>query len=218
MNGGSSPREKFPDYGVEEVSSSRHRATSHSHHQNPPPYREAAFGSDGARPRRGSSLRERYPGDKSTHPLAEIKSEDKKAYRSPHLNKNALPGADLIDQLDPAIGGRSYHHEGPFDAALMSRNRDPKYAPVNALKSSNEEAIRATPRENIKNAVDRHEPISGVANVPPGMPDEFGRRYNYHEGTDMMHEPTSGDPGYKRWPGKVRPHSVVVFLLLHLVD
>ncbi len=109
----------------------------------------------------------------------------------------------MIDRLDPAIGGRAYHHEGPYDAALMSRNRDPKHAPVKALETSNEEALRATPQENIKDALERHKPLDGVAIVPPGQPDRLGRVYRYQEGDDLMHEPSSGDPGMKRWPGEV---------------
>jgi hypothetical protein len=108
----------------------------------------------------------------------------------------------MIDRLDPAIGGRAYHHEGPYDAALLSRNRDAKTAPLKALETSNEEALKATPRENIRDAVERHKPLDGVAIVPPGEQDRFGRRYNYEEGADLMHEASSGDAGYKRWPGK----------------
>ena len=154
------------------------------------------------RRRRGSSLKERYPGDKSHQPLDVIRRDSKKAYRSPHLHKRNLPGADMIDRLDPAIGGRAYHHEGPYDAALLSRNLNSKTAPLKALETSNKEALKATPRENIRDAVERHKPLDGVALVPPGEQDRFGRQYNYEEGADLMHEPSSGDPGYKRWPGK----------------
>jgi hypothetical protein len=110
----------------------------------------------------------------------------------------------MIDRLDPAVGGIAYHHEGPYDPALMSRNRNPKSAPLGALEMSNEEAIKATPEENVKDAITRHKPLDGVAVVPPGQPDRFGRVYKYKEGSDLMHEPSSGDPGYKRWAGKVR--------------
>jgi hypothetical protein len=131
-----------------------------------------------------------------------IRRDSKKAYRSPHLNKRTIPGPDMIDRLDPAIGGVAYHHEGPYDAALFARNRNDKHAPLKALESSNEEALKATPKENIKDAVERHKPLDGVAIVPPGQPDRFGRTYDYEEGADLMHEGSSGDTGYKRWPGK----------------
>jgi len=154
------------------------------------------------RPRRGSSLRERYPGDHSHQPLDIIRRDSKKASRSPHLRRQHLPGADTIDRLDPAVGGRAYHHEGPYDAALQGVNRmDKKHAPIAALESSNQEAIKATPAENVKDAVERHKPLDGVAVVPPGQPDRLGRTYNYEEGTDMMREGTGDDPGYKRWHG-----------------
>ena len=204
-----SPREKFPDYRAEAfgeyapASSSSRRRDRASSHGNPPSYQEAVSPpGEQQRRRRGSSLKERYPGDKSHQPLDVIRRDSKKAYRSPHLHKRSLPGADMIDRLDPAIGGRAYHHEGPYDAALLSRNRDPKNAPLKALETSNEEALKATPRENIRDAVERHKPLDGVAIVPPGEADRFGRRYNYKEGDDLMHEPSSGDAGYKRWPGK----------------
>lgn len=157
------------------------------------------------RPRRGSSLRERYPGDNSHQPLDIIRRDSKKASRSPHLRRQHLPGADTIDRLDPAVGGRAYHHEGPYDAALQGVNRmDKKHAPIAALESSNQEALKATPAENVKDAVERHKPLDGVAAVPPGQPDRLGRTYNYEEGTDMMREGTGDDPGYKRWHGVVR--------------
>ena len=85
----------------------------------------------------------------------------------------------------------------------MSRNRDPRHAPLGAIDSTNKEALKATPRENIKDAVERHKPLDGVAGVPPGHSDRFGRQYNYEEGADLMHESSSADAGYKRWPGRV---------------
>ena len=114
-----------------------------------------------------------------------------------------MQGPDIIDRLDPAIGGRAYHHEGPYDAASLARNRDPKYAPVAALETTNSEAIRATPQENIRDALEKHKPLDGVAAVPPGQPDRLGRTYDYEEGTDMMREGFNGGPGYKQWSGKV---------------
>jgi hypothetical protein len=132
-----------------------------------------------------------------------IRKDSKKAHRSPHLRKKHQPGPDIIDRLDPVIGGRPYHHEGPYDAALLSRNTRPEYSPVAALRDSNQEALKATPPENIKDALERHRPLDGVAAVPPGLPDRFGRTYNYEEGADLLHEDAGDGPGYKRWAGKV---------------
>ena len=179
-------------------SGSRRRAGSHgvsSSNNNTP--------SDGKSGRRRvSSLRERYPGDESHKPLDIIRGDSKKASRSHHLHKHSMPGADTVDRLDPGIGGIAYHHEGPYDATLLSRNRNPKHAPLAALEASNNEALKATPRENIRDAVERHQPLDGVAQVPPGVPDNYGRTYTYEEGADMMREPVS-DAGYKRWAGQV---------------
>ncbi|KAK5124264.1 hypothetical protein LTR85_001967 [Meristemomyces frigidus] len=192
--------ERFPKYREEAFSghSAPRRSGSGA---RPPAYED--FGASGSGPsrRRGSSLRERFPGDESHKPLDIVRRESKKASRSPHLNKRHIPGADLIDRLDPALGGRAYHHEGPYDAASLARNTG-KNAPIAALETSNQEALKATPRENIKDAVERHKPLDGVAIVPPGEADQFGRTYQYEEGTDMMREGTSGDAGYKRWPGR----------------
>ncbi|KAA8616912.1 pal1 cell morphology [Pyrenophora tritici-repentis] len=176
-------------------------------------YRADAFGSlNESRPRRssnpapsslnksrprGNSLKERFPGDKSHRPLDIIRHDEKVAHRAPHLRKKNFQGADVIDRLDRASFGR-YHHEGPYDAASIARNRDTKYSPLAAVKDSNEEALRATPRENIIDSVQRHRPLEGVANIPPGMADRFGRVLNYEEGADLQREP-GGD--YRRWPG-----------------
>ncbi|GAB7364437.1 hypothetical protein MBLNU230_g4978t1 [Neophaeotheca triangularis] len=167
--------------------------------------RHSRAGSDTAgganRSRRSSSLKERHPGDMSNQPLEILRRDSKKAHRSPHLRKQHQPGADMIDRLDPAIGGAAYHHEGPFDAALLARNTSYKSAPLAAVESSNQEAINATPKEVIKDAIKGHKPLDHVADVPPGQPDQFGRVYDYEEGTDMMREGATTNAGYKRWPG-----------------
>lgn len=145
---------------------------------------------------RGGSLRERYPGDMSHRPLDTLRKDAKTAHRAHHLRKKNFTGADVIDRLDNTTF--NYHHEGPYDAANISRNLDWKHSPIAAVQDSNEEALRATPRENILDAVNKHRPLDGVAIVPPGVPDKFGRVYDYQEGTDLMREPGAN---YKRWPG-----------------
>jgi len=97
------------------------------------------------------------------------------------------------------VGG-NYHHGGPYDAALLARNTSWESSPIAAVSASNEEALRATPRENIIDALERHRPLDGVANIPPGMPDRFGRVLDYEEGADLQRE-AGGD--YRRWPGVV---------------
>ncbi|KAF2259091.1 hypothetical protein CC78DRAFT_83426 [Lojkania enalia] len=147
--------------------------------------------------RRNSSLRERFPGDMSHRPLDTIRKDTKTAHRAHHLRKRNFNGADTIDRLDKSMGV-SYHHEGPYDAANMSRNMSWKHSPIAAVQGSNEEALRATPRENILDAIERHRPLEGTANIPPGIPDRFGRVLDYEEGADLQREP-GGD--YRRWPG-----------------
>jgi len=171
----------------------------------PPPYQTSANSppsSHRGHHRRTSSLSARYPGDDSHKPLDIIRRDSQRAHRAPHLKKRHQPGADLIDRLDPAIGGRAYHHEGPYDAALLARNSSFQSSPVAALETSNAEALKATPAENIKDSLDRHMPLDGVAIVPPGVPDRFGRTYEYEEGADLLREPGGDGPGYKRWSDK----------------
>ncbi|KAI9714231.1 MAG: hypothetical protein M1812_006452 [Candelaria pacifica] len=146
--------------------------------------------------RRGSSLSSRFEGDQSHRPLEILRRESRKAHRSPHLRKKYIPGTDTIDNLDTT--GGYYHHEGPFDAALLSRNLRLTSSPVDALRTSNAEALKATPRENIQDSIERHRPLDGVAFVPPGLTDKFGRTYTYEEGADLQRE-EGGDMG--RWPG-----------------
>ncbi|CAG8978154.1 hypothetical protein HYALB_00012016 [Hymenoscyphus albidus] len=148
--------------------------------------------------RRGSSLGERFPGDMSHRPLDQIRKETKAAHRSPHLRKKAIPGADVIDSLDQSIFG-AYHHEGPYDATLMSRNRTFKNSPVAAVRDSNNEALKATPAHHIRDALDKHVPLSGVATIPPGMAGFDGKVMDYEEGADLMRESDAGGGAYKRW-------------------
>ena len=153
----------------------------------------------GGHRRRTSSLNQRYPGDQTHRPLDMLKKDTRAAERAPHLRKKNQVGADSVDRLDNLIG--EYHHEGPYDATLLARNTDYINSPIEAVSTTNEEALKATPREMIKDSVEKHRPLDGVAMVPPGKADRYGNTYNYTEGTDLMIE---GDPpggAYKRWPG-----------------
>lgn len=200
-NSASPRREHFPtDHRAQafgSMNSSRPRRSS-----NPVPSQSKT-----GRPARSGSLKERYPGDMSHRPLDVLRKDEKIAHRAPHLRKKNFQGADVIDRLDGSGVNRvSYHHEGPYDAASIARNKHVKYPPIAAVQDSNEEALRATPRENIIDALTKHRPLEGVANIPPGLPDRFGRVLYYEEGADLQREP-GGD--YRRWPG------VVSLILLH---
>ena len=135
----------------------------------------------------------------SHRPLDQLRKEAKAADRSPHLKKRHMPGADTIDSLDDAVFGAKYHHEGPYDATLLARNTSYTSSPVEAVRGTNAEAIRATPRENIKDALDKHMPLQGTAVIPPGMAGMDGRPMNYEEGADLMREPDAAGGAYKRW-------------------
>ncbi|KAL7620399.1 hypothetical protein AAE478_009394 [Parahypoxylon ruwenzoriense] len=135
----------------------------------------------------------------SERPLEAIKRATKAADRTPHLRKKNFAGTDTVDVLDNTGIGGAYHHDGPYDAALASRNRDKRYAPIEAVKYSNEEALKATPRENIMDSLERHVPLQGTASIPPGHRDLGGRVMDYEEGDDLMRESDAPGGPYKRY-------------------
>lgn len=132
-------------------------------------------------------------------PLEQIKRETKLANRSPHLRKVNQPRPDQIDSLDNVVPGGVYHHDGPYDATLASRNQDARYAPLAAVKEGNMEALKATPAVNVVDSVTRHVPLQGTASIPPGAVDYHGNIMEYEEGADLMREPDAAGGAYKRY-------------------
>jgi hypothetical protein len=120
-----------------------------------------------------------------------------------HPRRRPAPGLDTIDRLDDAAalaaGGARRHHDGPFDAVLLAANAVPGAGPVAALAGSNAAALAATPRERVADAVERHRPLDGVADVAAGGRDRFGRWYDYSEQNLM----TEGNVGLGKAPGEV---------------
>jgi hypothetical protein len=135
----------------------------------------------------------------SHRPLDQLRKQTKAADRAPHLKRRHMPGADSIDVLDKSVFGGTYHHEGPYDATLLARNTSYLSSPIEAVRETNNEAIRATPRENIKDSLDRHVPLQGIAVIPPGMSGLDGKVMQYEEGADLMREPDAPGGAYKRW-------------------
>ncbi|PQE29963.1 Pal1 cell morphology protein [Rutstroemia sp. NJR-2017a WRK4] len=180
---------------------SSHRQSAFSGYSSPGSKRRSLDEpvSNGKGRQRGSSLSERYPGDMSHRPLDQLRQETKQAYRAPHLRKKHLPGADIVDSLDDTSLGGAYHHEGPYDATLLSRNTRLTTSPVAATQGTNAEALRATPKEMIKDSLEKHVPLQGTAIIPPGMPGPDGSIMNYEEGADLMREPDAPGGAYKRW-------------------
>ncbi|GAB1310251.1 Pal1 cell morphology protein [Madurella fahalii] len=155
-----------------------------------------------ALPRRAGSLRERYPGDMSHRPLDMLKRDYRAADRAPHLrNHRRQQPSDPIDSLDLTgpVPGAAYHHSGPFDATMKARNANKIYAPVEAVKDTNIEALKATPAEFLQDSLIKHVPLQGTAVVPPGMKDMAGRTMEYEEGADLMRESDAAGGPYKRW-------------------
>ncbi|KAE8145749.1 hypothetical protein BDV25DRAFT_163956 [Aspergillus avenaceus] len=107
-----------------------------------------------------------------------------------------LVNPDIIDRLDDA-GFCQYHHEGPYDAARPEKNTNSKMSPLEAVKGTNEEALKATPEDRIRDCIDSHRPLDGVAYYPPGTTDREGQTYNYQEGANMMNDYGN----FMRFPG-----------------
>ena len=163
-------------------------------------HREALSDSPVGRRRRGSSLTERFPGDMSHRPLDQLAREKAIADRSRHVTKKHHIQPDTIDNLD-TVGSGAYHHSGPYDATLLARNNT-RDSPLAALKDSNEETLKATPRENILDSLRGHRPLDGVAAYPPGSVDRLtGHRYDYEQGENMMIDANPEGGAYKRYPG-----------------
>lgn len=130
--------------------------------------------------------------------------------RPRHRYLRAIP-PDPIDVLDTTSPGGFYHHDGPYDAALRSRNLHPKSSPLAAVQDTNQAALDATPREFIVDSLQKKVPLQGTSSVLPGERDFGGRVMRYKDGTDMMREGGFEGGAYKRWAHIV---SLAIFPLL----
>ncbi|KAJ5153918.1 uncharacterized protein N7500_009357 [Penicillium coprophilum] len=142
-----------------------------------------------------------YSGTPEHHP---VEPRRKREHSAPHRRRHnkyprhsQLVEPDIIDRLDN-VTNFSYHHEGPYDAARPERNRYAQSSPLEAVKESNAEALRATPHHKIADALNSHRPLDGVAFYPPGTTDRNGQEYSYEEGSNMMND-FSGN--FMRIPG-----------------
>lgn len=104
----------------------------------------------------------------------------------PRKPSNAVQ-PDVIDRLDD-VGLIRYHHEGPYDAVYPERNRDRKTSAVEAVKNTTAETLKATPPERIRDCLDNHRPLEGVAVYASGGTDPNGRMYDYEEATNVISE------------------------------
>lgn len=156
-----------------------------------------------------------YSGTPEHYPVEPRRKRDHSAAH--HRSTNKYPRhsqrvqPDIIDRLDN-VTNFSYHHEGPYDAARPERNRFTQFSPLEAVKESNAEALRATPHHKIADALNSHRPLDGVAFYPPGTMDRNGQEYSYEEGSNMMND-FAGN--FMRLPGTVclASHSIVSHVL-----
>lgn len=157
----------------------------HHHHQQQHPPRSY---------RPPGALVQRFPGDMTHRPLDMIRRETRAADRR---HRKRFSEADTIDLLDNV--GPTYHHDGPYDATLASRNMNKMYSPVEAVKDSNMAALRATPAEFIQDSLVHHRPLQGTSTIPSGGIDARGNRLAYEEGADLMREPDAPGGAYRRY-------------------
>jgi len=149
----------------------------------------------------------------SHRPLDMIKRDARAADRAPHIRRRSRPPTDTIDSLDRSAIGGSYHHGGPYDATLASRNTNELYSPVAAVHESNMEALKATPREYIIDSLQKHVPLQGTATVPSGGEDMSGNVIEYREGVNLTREPDALTGPYKRWDGVVCDPKLVTYVM-----
>jgi len=142
-----------------------------------------------------------YSGAPEHYPVEPRRKREHSAprRRTKYPRHSQLVQPDIIDRLDD-VTNFSYHHEGPYDAARPERNRYVQSSPLEAVKESNAEALRATPHHKIADALNSHRPLDGVAFYPPGTTDRNGQEYSYEEGSNMMND-FSGN--FMRIPGMV---------------
>ncbi|EEH33753.1 hypothetical protein PAAG_04802 [Paracoccidioides lutzii Pb01] len=189
--------------------SERTRISSHRHSTNsipspyatfssPPPY-SAIYTSSTSPPH--SSSPQNPDTDHTT--MTQLSQSQQARFHRRHHRCSTSVQLDIIDRLDN-IGLFCYHHEGPYDAASRAQNSHPCSSklhsrnPIDALQSSIEEALKATPPDKIADCIRNHRPLDGVAYYAPGTTDPNGHKYDYEEGWNMMTEDTGN---FKRWPG-----------------
>jgi Pal1 cell morphology protein len=113
----------------------------------------------------------------SHRPLDTLAKEKHAADRMRYATRKHHIRPDSIDKLDDSTN--SYHHGGPYDATLFARNNT-KDSPLQALKGSNAEALKATPHEKIVDSIQGHRPLDGVAAYAPGQMDKRWPGVQYH--------------------------------------
>ncbi|RVD82838.1 uncharacterized protein DFL_007249 [Arthrobotrys flagrans] len=114
----------------------------------------------------------------------------------PRSGAQRVPVADTIDSLDTSFGIFTFHHEGPYDATLSHRNRNPLKSPVHATRYGNAMALRATAPEDIQNSIQFGRPLDGVAAFPPGT-HVTGGVLEYEE-----YDVNRKDGNFRRYPGE----------------
>lgn len=148
-----------------------------------------------------SGVPEHYPVEPRPRRYSSV-PQRRRSHRS-YSQDSRLVNPDIIDHLDN-VGIYSYHHEGPYDAVCAERNRDSKHSPLEAVKESNAEALKATPRDKILDSLNSHRPLDGTAFFAPGTTDRSGQLYDYEEGSNMMDDHSN----FFRLPGKVSIRSI----------
>ncbi|KAJ5818190.1 hypothetical protein N7474_003781 [Penicillium riverlandense] len=152
----------------------------YARYMSPSPSRHRRIRSDSV----PSSL---YSGTPEDHRDCSIPRRRASARQPRYSRHSQLVQPDIIDELDN-VSLYSYHHEGPYDAVRPERNWDIASSPLEAVKESNAEALKATPHHKIVDSINSHRPLDGTAFYPPGTTDRNGQTYEYEEGANMMND------------------------------
>ena len=71
---------------------------------------------------------------------------------------------------------------------LLARNTSHKFLPIKPIRGANNKASKTIPRENIRDILDKHVLLLGIAIISLGIVALDGQTTDRKEGVDLMRE------------------------------